>query len=37
LQISTPWHMVGAVALGYPAASPQSPGRKSAERVIEWF
>lgn len=37
LQINSPWRMVGAVALGYPAAVPESPGRKSTERVVDWF
>jgi nitroreductase len=37
LQIAPPWHMVGAIALGHPAAAPQSPGRKPAERVADWF
>ena len=38
LGIVAPWTMVGAIALGHPQkVPPQSPGRKSLERVVEWF
>lgn len=37
LHIAPPWQMVGAIALGYPRESPPSPGRKPAERVVDWF
>lgn len=37
LHIQSPWQMVGAIALGYPAASPAAPGRKPPERVVDWF
>jgi nitroreductase len=37
LHIAAPWHMVGAIALGYPATQPKSPGRKPSERVAEWY
>jgi nitroreductase len=38
LGIREPWHMVGAIALGYPEQVPAAgPGRKSLERVVEWF
>jgi nitroreductase len=37
LHITPPWQMVGAIALGYPRESPPSPGRKPAERVVDWF
>lgn len=45
LGIQSPWHMVGAVALGYPAAGPESSGqeppqkptRKSTNLVVDWF
>jgi nitroreductase len=38
LQITPPWTMVGAIALGYPQeAPPPGPGRKSLERVVTWF
>jgi nitroreductase len=38
LQISPPWTMVGAIALGHPAAAPaQGPGRKSLASLVQWF
>jgi nitroreductase len=37
LGIAAPWQMVGAVALGYPAAAVEGPPRKPAERVATWF
>jgi nitroreductase len=38
LHIAAPWTMVGAIALGYPEkVPPPGPGRKSLERVVQWF
>jgi nitroreductase len=37
LDIAAPWRMVGAIALGYPAASPGGPSRKPLDRVVSWF
>ena len=38
LDIREPWQMLGAVAVGVPAASaPLAPGRKPADRVAFWF
>ena len=37
LGIREPFRMVGAIALGWPTGgSPQSPGRKPLERVVQW-
>jgi nitroreductase len=38
LGISPPWRMVGAVALGWPAAPPERrPGRKPIDKVVVWY
>jgi nitroreductase len=37
LGIAQPFHMMGAVALGYPAEAPTPKGRKPLERVAQWF
>jgi nitroreductase len=37
LGIAEPWRMVGAVALGHPAAPAARPSRKPIERVTTWF
>jgi nitroreductase len=38
LGIREPWHMVGAIALGHPASTPEAgPARKPLARVVDWF
>jgi nitroreductase len=37
LDIREPWRMVGAIALGWPAESPQVQPRKGLDRVVTWF
>lgn len=37
LGIAAPWHMVGAIALGYPADTPQRKPRKPLDKVVQWF
>jgi nitroreductase len=36
LGIAPPWQMVGAVALGFPAESPDARPRKQLEQVVRW-
>src|SRR5262249_49501375 len=36
--VREPWRMLGAIALGYPAAQPPpAPARKAIERVVTWL
>jgi coenzyme F420-0:L-glutamate ligase/coenzyme F420-1:gamma-L-glutamate ligase len=35
--ITRPWHMVGAIAVGHPAAVPAAPARKSLDDMISWI
>jgi coenzyme F420-0:L-glutamate ligase/coenzyme F420-1:gamma-L-glutamate ligase len=35
--IAPPWHMVGAIAVGHPAAVPAAPSRKAPDDVITWM
>ena len=35
--ITRPWQMVGAIAVGHPAAAPPAPPRKSLDDVISWI
>lgn len=37
LRITEPWRMVGAIALGHPAAAPPGPSRKPLDRVVDWI
>ena len=37
LDIRPPWHMLGAIALGWPEGDPPAPGRKPLDRVVTWF
>jgi len=37
LSIAAPWQMVGAIALGYPAAPTDAKPRKPLDRVLTWF
>ena len=38
LGIKSPWQMVGAIALGYPAeAPPLRPTRKPLAQIAQWF
>jgi len=37
LRITEPWRMVGAIALGHPAAVPSGPSRKPLDRVVDWI
>ena len=38
LDISEPWRMVGAIALGYPAdPPPEQKPRKPIDKVVQWF
>ena len=35
--IESPWHMVGAIALGYPEGDAPARGRKPLDRVVTWI
>jgi len=37
LGIAPPWRMIGAIALGHPAAAPTPKPRKPLERVVSWI
>lgn len=37
LGITEPWRMVGAVAIGHPAAAPAPQPRKPLPKVVHWF
>jgi nitroreductase len=37
LGIAEPWRMVGAIALGWPAAAPAPQPRKPIDKVVAWF
>lgn len=37
LGIREPWRMLGAIALGHPAAAAPARGRKPMERVVDWI
>ncbi|HVK88088.1 MAG TPA: nitroreductase family protein [Kofleriaceae bacterium] len=37
LGIESPWHMVGAIALGYPEGEAPVRGRKPLDRVVTWI
>jgi nitroreductase len=37
LQITAPWRMVGAIAIGYAAGAPASRSRKPLDRVVHWI
>jgi hypothetical protein len=37
LHIAEPWRMVGAIALGHPAALPPGQSRKPLDRVVDWI
>jgi nitroreductase len=37
LGIADPWHMVGAMALGWPAEQVEAKPRKALARVVDWF
>jgi nitroreductase len=37
LNITEPWRMVGAIALGYPTGAVGPPPRKPLDRVVVWF
>ena len=37
LGIAAPWHMVGAIAVGYPAGPTEARPRKPVDKVVTWF
>jgi len=37
LGIAAPFHMAGAIALGYPAGTPEPKPRKPLDKVVQWF
>ena len=37
LGITPPWHMVGAIAVGWPEAQPPAQPRKPVGKVVTWF
>ncbi len=37
LRVQAPWRILAAVALGWPAESPEPRPRKPLEQVVEWF
>ena len=37
LGIHEPWRMVGAIALGHPVQTPNSPTRKPFDRIVDWI
>ena len=37
LGIAAPWHMVGAIAIGWPEAQPPAQPRKPVGKVVTWF